>query len=222
MESTWAMNDDTKFGAPRVLGIVGSLRNNSFNRALLEGAAAFLPEGMEFEAFEINDLPHYNQDVEDTQIPQIVETLRQKVHSADAILIATPEYNGSVTGALKDALDWASRPYGEGAFEGKPVALIIGVSGNRGGRSAANHLSTIMDYMDARMIGEPLVVQLVSQKFNSKGRLIDTSTISKIKELVSSMMAVLQPINENMTDSVIQLAIADPILVPSSENLDHA
>ena len=105
----------------KVLGIVGSLRANSFNGDLLNATKNFFPDRVEFETFDISEIPHYNQDVEDSGIPEIVSEFKQKVLDADAIILASPEYNGSVSGVLKDALDWASRRYGDSSISGKPV-----------------------------------------------------------------------------------------------------
>jgi chromate reductase, NAD(P)H dehydrogenase (quinone) len=176
----------------KVLGLVGSLRNNSLNRALLDATVSFLPGPVEYETFDLDGIPHYNQDVEDSpEIPEIVRALKQKVRSADAILIATPEYNGSMTGVLKDALDWASRPHGESAFEGKPVGLLVAVGGRRGGHSVLNHLTTVIDYIDGKLVGEPVLVQLAPQKFDAQGRLTDPEVAAKIQQLLASLAQVL-------------------------------
>ena len=114
-----------------ILGISGSLRRDSFNRATLRAAQELAPEGSKIETFELDGLPGFNQDDEGQPPAKVVE-LKQRIRSADAILFVTPEYNYSVPGVLKNAIDWASRPYGDSAWNGKPVAIMgasVGVSG---------------------------------------------------------------------------------------------
>jgi chromate reductase, NAD(P)H dehydrogenase (quinone) len=108
------------------LGLCGSLRRDSYNRRLLEAAAAGLPRGVTFEVYEgLADVPPYNEDCdEDDSVPEAVRALREEIAAADAVLIATPEYNASVPGHLKNALDWASRPFPDNALRGKPVAVV--------------------------------------------------------------------------------------------------
>ena len=108
-----------------VLGLCGRLRRGSYNRRLLAAAAAELPRGVSLEVFEyLADIPPYNQDDEDGATPEAVEALRDAITAADAVLIATPEYNASVPGQLKNALDWASRPFPDNALRDKPVAVV--------------------------------------------------------------------------------------------------
>jgi chromate reductase, NAD(P)H dehydrogenase (quinone) len=183
------MNDfNIRDGTANVLGIVGSLRNNSFNEALLKTAAGMLPNWVKFDTFDISEIPHYNQDVEDSGIPKIVQKFKQKIRQADAIIIATPEYNGSVTGVLKDALDWASRPYGESAFGGKPIGVLVAVSGKRGGRSVLNHIRLIIEYLDAKLLGEPVLLQLAPQKFDESGKLSDPDVLAQTNDLVRQIV----------------------------------
>jgi chromate reductase, NAD(P)H dehydrogenase (quinone) len=176
---------------PKVLGIVGSLRTNSFNRALLIATKNFFPHWVEFETFDISEMPHYNQDVEDSGIPEIVSEFKQKVLDADAIILAAPEYNGSVSGVLKDALDWASRPYGDSSISGKPVAVLTAVSGRNGGRGVLNHLSLIIDHLDARLIGDPVLVQQASGKFDDESNTSDPETFHKVEKLVAQIVEEL-------------------------------
>jgi len=204
-------NSNFKDENPKVLGIVGSLRNNSFNEALLNSAARLLPNWVRFETFDINEIPHYNQDVENSGIPDIVNEFKEKVRDADVVLIATPEYNGSVTGVLKDALDWASRPHGDSSFEGKPIGVLVAVSGRRGGHSVLNHLTLIIDYLDAKLLGEPVLVQLAPEKFDVNGELSDPKDISNIKELVRQTVAILSPDKEEvvLVEQEIQSSIKE-------------
>ena len=113
----------------KILGIAGSLRKASTNRGVLRAAAELLPDGAEMEIFDLDGMPLYNEDLE-TDLPPIVKELREKVRSADAIIFATPEYNYGIPGLLKNAIDWASRPYGQSAWEGKPAAIMGASGGN--------------------------------------------------------------------------------------------
>jgi chromate reductase, NAD(P)H dehydrogenase (quinone) len=175
----------------KVLGIVGSLRVNSLNGAMMKVVSSMLPDWVEFETFDIGEIPHYNQDVEDSRVPGAVSELRQKVKEADLVLIAAPEYNGSVSGVLKDALDWASRPYAESSFSGKPVAVLTAVSGRNGGRAVQTQLTLIIDYLDARLIGDPVLVQQASQKFDKQFNISDKETSDRLGNLVEKIVKEL-------------------------------
>jgi chromate reductase len=142
----------------RVLGIAGSLRSSSHNRELLRLAAAMLPDGVELETWEgLRDLPAFDEDDEETA-PAAVARLRAAIGSADAVLLAVPEYNGSIPGALKNALDWASRPAGSGAFRGKPVAVVGASTGSFGGVWAQAEVRKVLGLMGARVVGDELAV----------------------------------------------------------------
>jgi len=169
----------------KVIGIVGSLRAPSLNGALLNATKNFFPDWIEFDTFDIGEVPHYDQDVEDPEIPEIVSDFKQKVSDADAIILAAPEYNGSVSGVLKDALDWASRPYGGSSVSGKPIAVLTAVSGRNGGRAVLNHLSLIIDYLDATLIGEPVLLQEASGKFDDQSNISDPETFHKVEKLTT-------------------------------------
>jgi chromate reductase len=108
----------------KILGFAGSLRVGSYNKALLRAAAVLLPDETTLEIFDLNGIPPYNQDLE-MDMPTKVKEFKSKIREADAILIATPEYNYSVSGVIKNAMDWASRPYGDNPFNDKPVAIFI-------------------------------------------------------------------------------------------------
>ena len=110
----------------RILGIAGSLRKQSFNRSALRAAQQLAPSGAEVEILDLDGIPGFNEDEEQNLSPKVAE-LKQKIRAADAILIVTPEYNYSVPGVLKNAIDWASRPNGESAWDGKPVAIMGGL-----------------------------------------------------------------------------------------------
>ena len=123
----------------RILGIAGSLRRESYNRAALRTAIELVPEGASIETFELDGIPGFNQD-EEQNPPAKVTELKKRIREADAILIVTPEYNYSIPGVLKNAIDWASRPYGDSAWNGKPAAIMGASVGAIGTARAQYHL----------------------------------------------------------------------------------
>lgn len=134
--------------------IVGSLRAESFNRAFIEALLKLAPKDIKFHAVEIGDLPLYNQDDDDNQAPAVLR-LKSEIKAADGVLFVTPEYNRSVPGVLKNAIDNASRPYGDSAWAGKPAG-VIGVSiGAIGSALAQQHLRNILAYLDMPTLGQP-------------------------------------------------------------------
>jgi len=143
----------------RVLGISGSLRSDSLNSALLRTAAERLPAGVELVELEgLRDVPPYDEDVEMDYTPAVVEQLRAAVRNADAVLIATPEYNSSIPGQLKNALDWVSRPAGQSALNGKPAAVVGASTGMFGAVWAQAELRKVLGAMGGRAIEAELPV----------------------------------------------------------------
>jgi chromate reductase len=143
----------------RVLGVSGSLRRDSFNSALLRAAAERLPGGAELVEYEgLADVPPYDEDVERAGAPAAVETLRAAVRNADAVLVATPEYNSSIPGQLKNALDWVSRPAGKSALNGKPAAVIGASTGMFGAVWAQAELRKVLGAMGGRVVEAELPV----------------------------------------------------------------
>src|SRR5690606_14643975 len=139
-----------------VLGISGSLRQHSYNTAALRAAMALAPAGMRIEAADIATIPLYNEDVRDQGWPAPVERLREQVRAADALLFVTPEYNYSVPGVLKNAIDWVSRPP-EQPFAGKPAAVMGASPGRLGTARAQYHLRQSMVFLDVRLLNRPEV-----------------------------------------------------------------
>ncbi|WP_240193400.1 NADPH-dependent FMN reductase [Desulfobulbus alkaliphilus] len=134
--------------------VVGSLRKDSFNRALAHALTGLAPEGFTFKSLEIGDLPLYNQDHDDRQ-DDSVKRFKDEIRAAAGLVFVTPEYNRSIPGVLKNALDHASRPYGDSAWVGKPAG-ILGVSvGTIGTAIAQQHLRTILAYLDMPTLGQP-------------------------------------------------------------------
>lgn len=160
----------------RVLGIPGSLRQGSYNHAALRAARELAPDGMEIEIAGLASLPPFNEDDEPAP-PEAVLRLRAAVSAADAILFATPEYNYSIPGVLKNAIDWASRPYGQGAWMGKPAAIIGASTGGFGAARAHYHLRQIMVGLDMYPLNGPeIMIGTAHEKFDGTGRLADQAT----------------------------------------------
>jgi chromate reductase len=170
-----------------ILGIAGSLRKSSYNRGLLRAAQQLAPEGVGVESFDLDGIPLYNQD-EDANPPARVAEFKARIRAADAILFVTPEYNYSIPGVLKNAIDWASRPYGDSAWEGKPVA-VMGASGGLQGTSRAQyHLRQCFVFLNMHPVNKPeVMIAGASQKFDAEGNLAD----DKAKEMVGRLLAAL-------------------------------
>ena len=151
----------------KILAVSGSLRAESHNTQLVREAAKLAPAGVEVELWEgIGDLPIYDQDLEDVDLPESVRRLREDWRSADAILFATPEFNGSVPGGLKNAIDWASRPKDEAALKNKTVAVVGASIGQFGALWAQQDLRRILGIAGARVVGEPLPVSRAHEGFD--------------------------------------------------------
>lgn len=170
-------------GPITVLGIAGSLRERSYNRALLRAAIELAPEGMTIETFEqLGEIPLFNADVETRGLPEPVQHLKDRIRAADGVLIVTAEYNYSIPGVLKNAIDWASRPARESPWNGKPLALMS-VSGNTtGGVRAQLHLRQVVLYLNMFPINKPEVfVTFAAQKFDENLNLIDEPTRDAVR-----------------------------------------
>ncbi|MCX8191639.1 MAG: NAD(P)H-dependent oxidoreductase [Nitrososphaerales archaeon] len=171
-----------------VLGFAGSLRKGSYNKALLRNAAELMPKNAKLEIFDIEEIPLYNQDLED-DMPAKVKEFKERIKRADAILIVTPEYNYSFPGVLKNAIDWASRPYGDNSFEGKPVAIMSVSVGTFGGARAQYHLRQVLVALNMYPINRPeVMVPLAEEKFDEKLKLIDEKTRKKVRELLENLV----------------------------------
>jgi len=171
----------------KILGFAGSLRAGSYNKALLRAAIELLPKGVSLEIFEIEGIPPFNQDIE-KDMPTKIREFKSKIREADAILIATPEYNYSVPGVLKNAIDWASRPYGDNAFEGKPAAIMSASVGMLGGARAQYHLRQIFVFLNMYPINGPEVILSFSQdKFDANGKLTDENTKKCLRHLLQNL-----------------------------------
>lgn len=175
-----------------ILGIAGSLRQASYNRAALRAAAKLVPEGAILETFELDDIPMFNQD-EDQHPPAKVIELKRKIREADAILFVTPEYNYSVPGVLKNALDWASRPYGDSAWNGKPTAIMGASVGALGTARAQYHLRQILVFLNMFPINQPeVMIGSAHTRFDQEGNLTDETTQEFIRQLLQNLVAWTQ------------------------------
>ncbi len=171
-----------------ILGFAGSLRKGSYNRALLRAALELVPDGANLEIFELDGIPLFNQDLESSP-PEKVKEFKGKIKAADALLIVTPEYNYSIPGVLKNAIDWASRPYGDNAFEGKPVAMMSASTGMLGGARAQYHLRQSFIFLNMHPVNKPEVfVTFAPQKFDDKGRLLDEKAKELVRELLNTLV----------------------------------
>ena len=172
----------------RVLGISGSLRRGSHNLALLRAAATQLPPPAEFEEFrDLALIPAYNEDLEGDE-PVAVGALRGAIAASDALLIATPEYNSSVPGALKNALDWASRPFPDNCLRGKPVCVIGASTGLFGAVWAQAELRKILTTIGANVIDEELPIGQAHEAFDEQGGLSDPELDSRLAEIVTAVL----------------------------------
>jgi chromate reductase, NAD(P)H dehydrogenase (quinone) len=182
----------------RILAVSGSLRAGSFNTGLLRAALEAAPEGVELELWEgIGELPLYDEDLDagnvpgkagavqrqawETDVPESVRRLREDWAAADAILFATPEYNGSVPGGLKNAIDWASRPRLAGVLRNKPVAVVGASTGQFGALWAQQDLKRILGVAGARVVGTEIPVARADERFDAEGRFLDGEVFEQLR-----------------------------------------
>jgi chromate reductase, NAD(P)H dehydrogenase (quinone) len=172
----------------RILGIAGSIRRESYNRAALRAATQLLPDGAILEVFELDGIPGFNQDEEQSPPAKITE-LKKRIREADAILIVTPEYNYSIPGVLKNAIDWASRPYGDSAWNGKPAAIMGASVGTIGTARAQYHLRQMMVFLNMFPINQPeVMIGNASERFDAEGNLTDDATKEFIRQLIQNLV----------------------------------
>jgi len=174
----------------RVLAISGSLRAASYNTALLRAAADLAPTDVEIEIFKgLESLPPYNEDRETDQPAAEVQRLREQIASADAVLFATPEYNGTLPGQLKHAVDWASRPYGsDAALWGKPAAVVGASVTDYGAIWAQDHLRKALGIASARVVDIELPVSKARERFDEDGVLIDLEIRDRLAEIIGELV----------------------------------
>jgi chromate reductase len=173
-----------------VLGFAGSLRHGSFNRAALRAAGEVLPDSVTLEVFDLGGIPLYNADVEAQGYPPAVEEFKSRIAAADALLIATPEYNYSVPGVLKNAIDWASRPPDKTPLTNKPVAVLGASPGMMGTGRAQYHLRQMCVFLNLFPLNRPEVfIAHAHQKFDATGKLTDEPTRQVIRKLMEALAA---------------------------------
>jgi chromate reductase, NAD(P)H dehydrogenase (quinone) len=171
----------------RLLAISGSLRQRSYNSALLDAAAAACARAAQFVVWRgLADIPPYNEDLGETPTP--VAELRREITSADAVLIATPEYNGSIPGALKNALDWASRPFPDNCLRRKPVSIIGASTGLFGARWAQAELRKVLKTIGASVLETELPVSAAHEAFTNDGRLREPQLAAALCNIVSELV----------------------------------
>ena len=172
----------------RILGIAGSLRRESYNRGALRAAQQLIPEGATLDVFELDGIPGFNQDKEQNP-PEKVAELKRRIVEADAILFVTPEYNYSVPGVLKNAIDWASRPYGESAWNGKPAAIMGASIGGIATARAQYHLRQIMVFLNMFPLNQPeVMIGNATERFDAQGNLTDDTTKEYIRKLLENLV----------------------------------
>jgi chromate reductase, NAD(P)H dehydrogenase (quinone) len=170
-----------------VLGIAGSLRQGSYNKAALRAAIELAPPGMTIETFDLAPIQPYNEDVKQRGFPPAEQELREKIRAADALLIVTPEYNRGVPGVLKNAIDWASRPPDQ-PFSGKPAAILGASPGMIGTAVAQYELRRYLGILNAIVMNTPSVmISNAAEKFDAQGRLTDQPT----REVISRALQAL-------------------------------
>ncbi|MEM2790109.1 MAG: NAD(P)H-dependent oxidoreductase [Candidatus Bathyarchaeia archaeon] len=181
-----------------ILGFAGSLRKSSYNKMLLRTALELLPKNAKLEILDLEGIPLFNQDLE-YDMPEAVKRFKNKIKGADALLIATPEYNSSIPGVLKNALDWASRPYGDNSLDGKPVAIMSASIGMLGGARAQTHLRQILTSLNAYVVNRPeVIVNFANEKFDADGNLRDERAKAYIRQLLENLARLAEMLKANV------------------------
>ena len=172
----------------RILAVAGSLRRDSYNRGLLRAAQEVAPDWVEVQFFDIGQLPFFNEDVEAAGDPEPVRRFKDAINTSNAVLIATPEYNGSVPGVLANAIDWASRPPGRSVLRNKPVAVMGAVLGQSGSANAQAVLRGVLSRIGAVVVPDPQVlVPRASRLFDEQADLRDEGMREEILHLVEEV-----------------------------------
>lgn len=170
-----------------VLAISGSLRRQSYNTALLHAAQELAPEGMRIEIADISEFPLFNDDVRQLGYPPVVQALRDRLAAADAVLLGCPEYNYSISGVLKNCIDWLSRPPGT-LFDRKPAAIVGAATGLFGSVRAQAHLRLSLGGLNPMLVNKPeVLVAGAAGKFDAEGRLTDTTARDLLRDLLGKL-----------------------------------
>jgi chromate reductase, NAD(P)H dehydrogenase (quinone) len=182
----------------RILALSGSLRAESYNTALARAARELVPAGVDIEIYDgLGDLPHYDQDLdqESVEVPVAVHELRSRIDDADALLFVTPEYNGSTTGVLKNAIDWASARHRGSWLRNKTVAIAGATTGQYGAIWAQQDLRRILGIAGARVVGDELPVSAAHEKFDAHGRLVDPLVAERLEKHLSVLVHEARPLS---------------------------
>ena len=172
----------------KILGIAGSLRKQSYNKGALRAAQQLCPEGAQIEVFDLAGIPPFNQDEERSPNQKVVD-FKKRIRAADAILLVTPEYNYGVAGVLKNAIDWASRPYGDNAWDGKPVAIMSAAMSMGGGIRAQYQLRQSFVFLNMDAVVQPEVaINNVGERFDQDGNLTDETSKKLIGQLLRNLV----------------------------------
>ncbi len=182
-----------------VAAVAGSLRRGSFNRGLLRAAAEIAPEGMRIVPFELDDIPMFNADLEAVGDPTPVLRFKEAIAGADALLIATPEYNHCVPGVLKNAIDWASRPARRSVLTNRPIAVMGAATGGGGTARAQAHLRDGLAYTGGIVLPQPeVLVPFAATRFDEAGNLHDDATRDAIRELLVALAEWVRQLREGL------------------------
>jgi chromate reductase, NAD(P)H dehydrogenase (quinone) len=187
----------------RILGISGSGRTGSFNTALLEAAKRRLPDGATLETYDVTHFPLYNPDLE-RSMPAQVKKFKELIRNSDAVMLATPEYNHSVSAVMKNALEWGNRPWGDNSWDGKPVAIISASTSMAGGARAQEHLRQIFVDLNMRPLNKPQVlVSKAHEKFSTKMELVDDETNEALRDLLARLVEWARALERIETEQVL-------------------
>ena len=177
------------------MAFAGSLRKGSYNKALVRAAVEVTPENVTMEVFDLEGIPPFNQDDENNPPTKVAE-FKEKIRNADALLIATPEYNYSIPGVLKNALDWASRPYRDNSLANKPVAIMSASTGMLGGGRAQYHLRQSFVFLNMHPVNKPeVMLPFAVQNIDANGKLTNEQTRTLIKQLIETLVAWTNQLN---------------------------
>lgn len=175
--------------AYKIAVVVGSIRRDSFNKQLAHAVVSLAPQDFSFEFLDIANLPLYSQDY-DSDFPEAARTLKQKISEADGLLFVTPEYNRSIPGVLKNALDWGSRPWGQSAWANKPGALIGTSLGATGTALAQAHLRNVLAYLDVPLMGQPeMFIKHDGSRIDASGKILNDDTRKFLQGFVDKYVA---------------------------------
>jgi len=207
-----------------ILGIAGSLRRKSYNRDTLRAATQLVPPGATIEVFELDEIPVFNQDNEEPPPAKVAE-LKRRIRAADALLFVTPEYNYSIPGVLKNAIDWASRPRGDNAWTGKPAAIMGASLGSFGTARAQYHLRQVFVFLNVYAINKPeVMIGNAAERFDAQGNLSDETSKKLIRQLLQNLVEFAERLRyaEERAGFPLTSASAQPLAPSGTERLVEA